>query len=88
MKPQQLGDAPAGYDQIMNNKGLMIAGASIAAGLTMGRLNPLSEIDEISGLSKIPALENPYVKGFTSENGTLVNAEHAVIDPKNSRLML
>jgi hypothetical protein len=48
----------------------------------MGRLNPLSEIDEISGLSKIPALENPYVKGFTSENGTLVNAEHAVIDPK------
>ncbi|CAM8430799.1 DUF6883 domain-containing protein [Enterobacter asburiae] len=80
---QQLGgDAPAGYDQIMNNKGLMIAGASIAAGLTIGRLNPLSEIDEISGLSKIPALENPYVKGFTSENGTLVNAEHAVIDPK------
>ena len=80
---QQLGgDAPAGYDQIMNNKGLVIAGASIAAGLTMGRLNPLSEIDEISGLSKIPALENPYIKGFTSENGTLVNAEHAVIDPK------
>jgi hypothetical protein len=33
----------------MNNKGLVIAGASIAAGLTMGRLNPLSEIDEISG---------------------------------------
>jgi methionyl-tRNA synthetase len=31
---QQLGgDAPAGYDQIMNNKGLMITGASIAAGL-------------------------------------------------------
>lgn len=70
----------------MNNKGLMIAGASIAAGLTIGRLNPLSEIDEISGLSKIPALENPYVKGFTSENGTLVNAEHAVIDPKTRGL--
>jgi len=80
---QQLGgDAPAGYDQIMNNKGLIIAGASVAAGLTMGRLNPLSEIDELSGLSKIPALESPYVKGFTSESGTLVNAEHAVIDPK------
>lgn len=80
---QQLGgDAPAGYDQIMNNKGLIIAGASVAAGLTMGRLNPLSEIDELSGLSKIPALESPYIKGFTSESGTLVNAEHAVIDPK------
>ncbi|UAN17868.1 DUF6883 domain-containing protein [Enterobacter asburiae] len=80
---QQLGgDAPAGYDQIMNNKGLIIAGASVAAGLTMGRLSPLSEIDELSGLSKIPALESPYVKGFRSESGTLVNAEHAVIDPK------
>ena len=76
------GDAPAGYDQIMNSKGLIIAGASVAAGLTMGRLNPLSEMDEISSLSKIPALESPYVKGFTSESGTLVNAEHAVIDPK------
>lgn len=76
------GDAPAGYEQVMNNKGLIIASASVAAGLTMGRLNPLSEIDEISGLSKIPALESPYVKGFTSQSGTLVNAEHAVVDPK------
>ncbi len=48
----------------------------------MGRLNPLSELDEISSLSKIPTFESPYVKGFTSESGTLVNAEHAVIDPK------
>lgn len=76
------GDAPAGYEQVMNNKGLIIASASVAAGLTMGRLNPLSEIDEISGLSKIPALESPYVKGFTSQSGTLVNAEHAIVDPK------
>ncbi|MBX4308788.1 hypothetical protein K4G96_24595, partial [Mycobacterium tuberculosis] len=56
------GDAPAGYDQIMGNKGLLIAGASFAAGLTMGRLNPLSELDELSSLSKIPAFESPYVK--------------------------
>lgn len=76
------GDAPTGYEQVMNNKGLIIASASVAAGLTMGRLNPLSEIDEISGLSKIPALDSPYVKGFTSQSGTLVNAEHAVVDPK------
>lgn len=76
------GDAPAGYEQVMNNKGLIIASASVATGLTMGRLNPLSEIDEISGLSKVPALESPYVKGFTSQSGTLVNAEHAVVDPK------
>lgn len=76
------GDSPAGYEQVMNNKGLIIASASVAAGLTMGRLNPLSEIDEISGLSKIPAFESPYVKGFTSQSCTLVNAEHAVVDPK------
>lgn len=31
------GDAPAGYEQVMNNKGLIIASASVAAGLTMGR---------------------------------------------------
>ena len=39
---QQLGgDAPAGYDQIMSDqaRGLLIAGASVAAGLTMGRMN-------------------------------------------------
>lgn len=80
---QQLGgDAPAGYDQIMNNKGLIIAGTSVATGLTMGRLNRLSGIDEISSLSKIPTFESPYAKGFTSESGTLLNAKHAVIDPK------
>ena len=35
------GDAPAGYDQIINDqtKGLLIAGASVAAGLTLGRMN-------------------------------------------------
>ena len=35
------GDAPAGYEQIMNSqtKGLLIAGASVAAGLTLGRMN-------------------------------------------------
>ena len=32
------GDAPAGYDQVMDNKGLLITGASVAAGLTMGRM--------------------------------------------------
>lgn len=32
------GDAPAGYEQVMNNKGLLITGASVAAGLTMGRM--------------------------------------------------
>lgn len=30
----------------------------------------------------VPSLESPYLKGFTSEAGTLLNAKHAVIDPK------
>ncbi|ENS2330320.1 hypothetical protein ACEZZS_004375 [Salmonella enterica] len=78
---QQLGgDAPAGYDQVMDNKGLLVAGASIAAGLTMGRVNVTGELEELSSLSKIPTFESPALKGFTSESGALLNAEHAVVD--------
>ncbi len=52
---QQLGgDAPAGYDQVMNNKGLLIAGASVAAGLTLGRLGSVGELEQLSTLSKAP----------------------------------
>ena len=41
-----VGYAPAGYDQIMGNKGLPThcRSLSFAAGLTMGRLNPLSGV--------------------------------------------
>lgn len=76
------GDAPAGYKQVMDNKGLIIAGASVVAGLTMGRLGAMSEISEISSYSKIPSFKSPSISGFTSESGALLNAEHAVIDPK------
>ncbi|QLR79335.1 type VI secretion system tube protein Hcp [Citrobacter freundii] len=78
------GDAPIGYNQIMNDqtKGLLIAGASIVAGLGIGKLSTVSELAKISNYSKIPYLESPYLKGFTSEAGTLLNAKHAVIDPK------
>ena len=48
------GDAPAGYDQVMDNKGLLITGASVAAGLGMGRLGTVSEIEKLSALSKAP----------------------------------
>ncbi|WP_353614504.1 colicin D domain-containing protein [Mangrovibacter phragmitis] len=46
------GDAPAGYDQVMNprTKGLIIAGASVAAGLGIGRLNPTSEVQALTDL--------------------------------------
>ncbi|MFJ3455928.1 DUF6883 domain-containing protein [Scandinavium goeteborgense] len=78
---QQLGgDAPAGYDQVMDNKGLLITAASVAAGLTMGKINVIGELEELSSLSKIPTFESPALKGFTSESGALLNAEHAVVD--------
>lgn len=43
------GDAPSGYDQVMNNKGLLITGASVAAGLTMGRMG-LPELEKLETL--------------------------------------
>lgn len=48
------GDAPAGYDQIMNEqtKGTVIAAASVAAAFGLGRLSPMSEIKTLSPLSK------------------------------------
>lgn len=78
------GDAPIGFNQIINDqtKGLLIVGASITAGLGIGKLSTASALAEISNYSKIPSLESPYLKGFTSEAGTLLNAKHAVIDPK------
>lgn len=74
------GDAPAGYDQVMDNKGLLITAASAAAALTIGKVNVTGELQELSSLSKIPTFESPALKGFTSESGTLLNAEHAVVD--------
>ncbi|YCH29457.1 hypothetical protein M1D48_14935 [Erwinia sp. D4-22] len=52
---QQLGgEAPAGYDQMMSDqaKGLLIAGASVAAAFGMGRLNPTNAIETLPYLSK------------------------------------
>ena len=51
---QQLGgDAPAGYDQVMDNKGLIIAGTSVAAGLGLGRLGTSSELSNLHVLGKV-----------------------------------
>lgn len=79
---QLSGDAPASYAQVMDNKALLITGASVAAGLTMGRVSVTNELLELSSLSKIPTFESPALKGFTSESGSLLNAEHAVVDYK------
>ena len=51
---QQLGgDAPAGYDQVMDNKGLIIVGASVVAGFGLGRLGAASEINNLHVLGKV-----------------------------------
>jgi hypothetical protein len=58
---QQLGgDALAGYDQVMDNKGLIIAGASVAAGLGLGRLGTASEISELKNLHVLGKVEGEY----------------------------
>lgn len=58
---QQLGgDAPAGYDQVMDNKGLIIAGASVAAGLGLGRLGSINELSELKNLHVLGKVEGEY----------------------------
>jgi hypothetical protein len=58
---QQLGgDAPAGYDQVMDNKGLIIAGASVAAGLGLGRLGPMNVLPELKNLHVLGKVEGEY----------------------------
>lgn len=51
---QQLGgDAPAGYNQVMDNKGMIIAATSVAAGLGLGRLGAASELSNLHVLGKV-----------------------------------
>ena len=56
------GDAPAGYDQIMNDqtKGLLIAGASIAAGLGMGSIGTAEKLSELKNLHVLGKVEGEY----------------------------
>ena len=59
------GEATDGYNQVMDNKGLLIAGASVAAGLTMGRMQ----------IPELEALESYGAKGtYTSRPFDLENA--------------
>lgn len=61
---QQLGgDAPAGYNQVMDNKGLIITGTSVAAGLGIGRINAAAEAKSLSALSKVKAVRTIEANG-------------------------
>lgn len=54
------GDAPAGYAQVMDNKGLIIAGASIAAGLMMGRSGTAMKLSGPEKLHVLGKVEGEY----------------------------
>ncbi|WP_370966476.1 hypothetical protein [Enterobacter wuhouensis] len=54
------GGAPAGYTELMDNKGLIIAGASFAAGLGLGRLVAASELSELENLHILGKVEGEY----------------------------
>lgn len=63
------GEAPSGYEQVMNDqtKGLLITGASIAAGLGLGRLTPPNEVDTLSHLSKVTTLPPSELVRFSPQ---------------------
>lgn len=79
------GDAPAGYDEVLNEKtkGIAIAVASVAAGLGVGRLGAAKEISELEKITQVEkatsALSHTY---FLTKSGTLLNADKALIDPR------
>lgn len=56
------GDAPAGYNQVMNEqtKGLLIAGVSVAAGFGIGRLGTASKISGPKNLHVLGKVEGEY----------------------------
>ncbi len=56
------GDAPAGYDQIMNEqtKGSIIAAASVAAAFGLGRMGTANEISELDNLHILGKVEGEF----------------------------
>jgi|GEM_PF-1320663 len=91
---QQLGgDAPAGYDQVMDNKGVLIAGASVAAGLMMGRMN-FPELEELehfgargaaSGRPFDPELAGGAIKNLTTDGVDITHEGIATVEKHVSR---
>nr|WP_242634110.1 hypothetical protein [Pantoea allii] len=87
------GDAPAGYDQVMDNKGLLIAGASIAAGLTMGRIR-FPEMNQLghfgargvaSGRSFAPELAGGPIENLKTDGVNITHEGIATVEKHISR---
>jgi hypothetical protein len=87
------GDAPAGYDQVMDNKGLLITGASVAAGLTMGRMR-FPELEELehfgargaaSGRQFDPELAGGPIQNLTIDGVNITHEGIATVEKHISR---
>ncbi|HDU4641354.1 TPA: hypothetical protein RFT53_002664 [Klebsiella aerogenes] len=87
------GDAPVGYDQVMDNKGLLIAGASVAAGLTMGimRFPKLEELEHFgargaaSGRHFNPELAGGPIENLTTDGANITHEGIATVEKHISR---
>ncbi|QKN81392.1 hypothetical protein [Scandinavium goeteborgense] len=91
---QQLGgDSLAGYDQVMDNKGVLIAGASVAAGLMMGRMKipALEELEHFgargasSGRPFDPELAGGAIKNLTTDGVDITHEGIATVEKHISR---
>lgn len=87
------GDAPAGYDQVMDNKGLLVIGASVAAGLTMGRMR-FPELDSLehfgargatSGRQFDPELAGGPIENLTTDGVNITHEGIATVEKHISR---
>jgi len=87
------GDAPAGYEQVMDNKGLLITGASVAAGLTMGRMR-FPELEALehfgargaaSGREFDPELAGGPIEDLTTDGVNITHEGIATVEKHISR---
>lgn len=87
------GDAPAGYEQVMDNKGLLILGASVVAGLTMGRMKfpELEELEHfgargaVSGRTFNPELAGGPIENLTTGGVKITHEGIAIVEKHISR---
>ncbi|EBO0296346.1 TPA: hypothetical protein LVL66_005838 [Klebsiella oxytoca] len=87
------GDAPAGYAQVMDNKGLLITGASLAAGLTMGRMRfpELEQLEHfgargtISGRPFDPDKAGGPIENLTTDGVNITHEGIAIVEKHTSR---
>lgn len=87
------GDAPAGYAQVMDNKGLFITAASVVTGLTMGRMRfpELEELEQfgargtVSGRPFDPDKAGGPIEDLTTDGVNITHEGIAIVEKHTSR---